>query len=297
MLNSSQVSDEALPKSRRQQRDEKNGPKYTDYVPPPKENALKRKRTDDIEQDQRLKEFLEVMQPSSKTKMWANDDTNISELAVDHVQDVPAAEGESDDEYQMITKKAKTTQKVESPAPNPVSVSEPLKKPDMDDVEHTSNAEDAPGITRDTETAAGLVSDSDWLRSRTNRTLDLVGEDEEIRRPMAESAPTTAPNENIEDVPSLEPQAAEDTSIESQDVATTDALSTAEDKIRQTGRLYLRNLHYDVTSDHLQDHFSKYGSLEEVSAPFIFSVITYNDEYPKIGTTDALHMRSTGRVF
>ena len=67
-----QIADEQLPKSRRQIREEKAAPKSDDYFPPPREEHLLKRKREEAEQDPKLKEFLEIYQPPSKTNIWTD---------------------------------------------------------------------------------------------------------------------------------------------------------------------------------------------------------------------------------
>ncbi|KAF2868668.1 hypothetical protein BDV95DRAFT_118939 [Massariosphaeria phaeospora] len=259
-------SDTDLPKSRRQQKHEQTGPRNDDYIPPPRDLALKRKR-DDAEQDPKLREFLGVMQPPSKKNIWTNNETHMETAAdpiVDVVEEVAAAEGESEDEYQVITKKPKgSLEPVAVVTPQPIlkaaADSEqgiPEVEPDLDEIMRTTTP-DAPLGDE------GPVSDADWLRSRTNRVLELV-EDDEVPLP----AKRVQASESRAKVDGPVELAIQDEHVSSpEDSKANDVSTSEEDKIRDTGRLYLRNLHYDVTEDDLRDHFAKYGSLEEVHVP------------------------------
>ncbi|KAF2681041.1 multiple RNA-binding domain-containing protein 1 [Lentithecium fluviatile CBS 122367] len=256
------IADKDLPKSRRQQREERAEPRHADYVPPPKENSLKRKRGE-TEQDPKLKEFLDVMQPPSKLQGWANEETRLDASvppAVEPAEGVAVADGESDDEYQVLTKKSKTAWQEPSveaqPAPI-VSIAEPPK-----DEEDSVNKEELQEAIDASVPEHGPVSDADWLRSRTNRVLDLVDDDEEP--PAPDIAMRDAGDEAAEDAPEA---ADKPKTSDEQDGHQTDSLPSEEDKIRRTGRLFLRNLHYDVTEDDLREHFSIYGSLEEIHVP------------------------------
>lgn len=136
----------------------------------------------------------------------------------------------------------------------------------------------------------GPVTDDDWLRSRTNRVLELV-EDDEI--PLASTAPVA-----VAQTPAAQPRAPAEPSpvaVEAQpkpqpsaeEQADTTAAPDEEDKIRETGRLYLRNLHYEVTEDEIREQFSKHGALEEVSHDTSLSLPAHTMMNIKIGTTDA----------
>jgi multiple RNA-binding domain-containing protein 1 len=265
----SQISDKELPKSRRQQRIEKSVPAHDEYIAPLQESALKRKRDqDEQEQDPKLKEFLQVYQAPSKTNIWTNGDSHFGgpvaaaeSTAEAAVVPVPVPEDESEDDYQVITKKPRTA----SEAPKAPASSEPIAGaastemgadealPQEDAVDHDDGP---PSQDR------GVVSDIDWLRSRTNRVLDLVQDDEQpsLEMPEPEPAPqlgrATSPSAAGQPVEAVQP------SVQQAEIDP----STEMDKIRETGRLYLRNLHFDVTEDEIREHFSKFGRLEEVCA-------------------------------
>ncbi|USP79226.1 Multiple RNA-binding domain-containing protein 1 [Curvularia clavata] len=262
------IADKELPKSRRQQKLEKSAPVSDEYIPPPRqENELKRKR-DEAEQDPKLKEFLEVYQPPSKTKIWANGESHIGDANVaaadQAVPEVAVPEEESDDEYQVISKKPKVaTEPTATPAHvQSLPVEEPTAEPQAEET-HTGEAME--DVQEALVPEQGPVSDMDWLRSRTNRVLELV-EDDEIPAPSAPAVQTSvsAPAATTDD-------SAEVAEVQQEPPSTAheskDAAQDEEDKIRETGRLYLRNLHYEVTEDDVRERFSKFGALEEVHVP------------------------------
>lgn len=253
-------------------------------MPPQQETNLKRKR-EDVEKDPKLKEFLDVMQIPSKQKAWANDDTQLgvqSASIVEPVEEVVVPAGESDDEYQVLSKKPKIVERQPSPVLDPVVDPRPIVPAANDAPQEADDPEELPDAP---VAEAGPVSDADWLRSRTNRVLDLVEDDEDAplpAPPVKEHAGMIAeqPEERPEaEVAQPEPAPAEQGQGE-------DMAPTEEDKVRQTGRLFLRNLHYDVTEDDLRDQFAKFGTLEEVGyQPFLFH--PHHVMNIKIGTTDA----------
>ncbi|KAF1355955.1 RNA-binding domain-containing protein [Lizonia empirigonia] len=260
------IADELLPKSRRQIKVEKAAPKSDDYFPPPKEdNALKRKR-EQAEQDPKLKEFLEVYQPPSKTNIWTEGDAQIaagnSTVVEEPVKDVVVPADESDDDYQVITKKPKTTatpqeapKETESvPVPEPVIAAPTTAVQDTD-----ATMQDASDVITADQPAA---TDDDWLRSRTNRLLDLV-EDNDVTVAPVSAAKNPAAEKR--DSPVAVEQQPEPT--KSSDEPVVEPGSSEEDKIRETGRLYLRNLHFEVTEEDIRTQFSKHGPLVEVHVP------------------------------
>ncbi|KAB2107045.1 Multiple RNA-binding domain-containing protein 1 [Alternaria gaisen] len=265
------IADKELPKSRRQQKLEKSAPTSDEYRPQRQENDLKRKR-EEAEQDPKLKEFLEVYQPPSKTSIWANGDTQLNDTSVapadEAVPEVAVPEDESDDEYQVISKKPKIAEEPAAVAANPQPTAAEASATELQaEVAGGANAmEDVQGAPA---VEQGPVSDADWLRSRTNRVLELVEDDEAQSNATVATVPQeTAPQTHVTAAPSpgvveaqseLQPQAEE----QPDNAAAPDE----EDKIRETGRLYLRNLHYEVTEDEIKEQFSKHGALEEVHVP------------------------------
>ncbi|KAF1831588.1 RNA-binding domain-containing protein [Decorospora gaudefroyi] len=262
------IADKELPKSRRQLKLEKSAPRNDEYIAPRQEHDLKRKR-DEAEQDPKLNEFLEAYQAPSKTSIWANGDGTMAAAAFsaadEHVPAVAVPEDESDDEYQVIAKKPKiAAESAQVPAATRTVTAEDTSVEEEVRASHAAepmeDMQEAPALEQ------GAVSDADWLRSRTNRVLELVEDDEE---PASKQPPPSAPSPQAQADAQPSPDVVEaDTQPQPPTEAVADPVgSSEEDKIRQTGRLYLRNLHYDVTEEELREQFSKQGALEEVHVP------------------------------
>ena len=100
-------------------------------------------------------------------------------------------------------------------------------------------------------------SDNDWLRARTSRLLDLVGDDENERPSHSENVPDALEGLSIasEDADDAEVHA---TRVESK-----------QDKISTNGRLFVRNLRYAANEDEVEKFFSKLGKVSEVSVEHI----------------------------
>jgi multiple RNA-binding domain-containing protein 1 len=98
-----------------------------------------------------------------------------------------------------------------------------------------------------------VASDSDWLRAKTSRVLDLQDEHTEPAEdePRDETAPVAGQSDEEQGVE--EPAG----SRESSDEKTTPQISTS--------RLFIRNLAFDVSEGDLRSLFSSYGQLSEVS--------------------------------
>ncbi|TVY62706.1 Multiple RNA-binding domain-containing protein [Lachnellula suecica] len=215
--------------------------------------ATKRKRSDADEEDPKLKEFLEVMQPASKTKKWA------AETAEDGINESPAKiqaievpEGESDDEYESVPKKIrkKSPPKPAAPLPIPTQTSE----------ENDPAAEDEPMM----DVGAVDVTDDEWLRSKTSRLLDLM-EPEDIAA-MQHSKPDI---EVVTETTPDEPAVAEEEPAEESNQIVDDAEKTdpVYEEIAANGRLFVRNLPYTASEEDLKAHFEQHGAVEEVHLP------------------------------
>lgn len=217
--------------------------------------SLKRKRSDADEM--KLKEFLEIMQSKSTPKTWATQDVKEPPKKV---QAIELPEAESDSEYEIVPKVSKEQVTQAKPAAFLVpSLTDEAKSPE-------SGQEDPQDLQADS--AARLdVTDDDWVRSRTNRLLDLMD-------------PTDiAPPKTSDDTPN--PSHLHEMSSASADVVVPvaretiaenvmeaelllDELDPTIEAIRSSGRLFLRNLPYSATEDDLRKYFESWGILEEV---------------------------------
>ncbi|KAF2150765.1 RNA-binding domain-containing protein [Myriangium duriaei CBS 260.36] len=227
---------------------------------------LKRKRgsVNDKQDDPKLQEFLNVMQRRSEAQI----------TQTMPVEEAPEAlfSDESDEEIQTISKKAKQSGQDKSqtpavPANDAVGVPEAIQiETGMDDARQSAESNDHVDAT------APPSSDADWLRSRTNRLLDL-GEDADgrtSRKDTSESQAKSASQQAVE----IAPEDDVDSRVEesqTQAPTTTEASLSAVDstiaKIRESKRLFLRNLSYKTTEDDLRETFSQFQSLVEVHVP------------------------------
>ncbi len=287
------IADKELPKSRRQLKLEKAAAQRNNDAwisAETVENEKKRKR-DEAERDPKLREFLDVYQAPSKTNVWNNGDMQVDVAAastaevLETVAVVP--EDESDDEYQTISKRAKTS----SELPEALTPQTPIQKVEQttEVIENTGPAGEAE-ILEEPVPDQGPVSDADWLRSRTKRALDLVEDDELPIEPVKAPSPSRVVPLKQSSPPRAVPEPKSIINDAEKETEAAVPEEDEEDKIRETGRLYLRNLHFDVTEDELRNHFSKYPSLEEVGSfpvPFHFLTLFVAMMNVKIGTTDA----------
>lgn len=216
------------------------------------------------------------MQTSSKTRTWANDDSTAMAMATE--QAVAPINTPSQD----------NTQSEELPShPKKVRVQEPAEaeKPQAMDVEKSNEdvEEDTP-VQEETEAAqdeAGPVSDSDWLRSKTSRLLGLLDENEQAEFDQHKAAQPAESSSDVEesrtaafeDAPP--PPVTDDAAVEDVDAVETtpERPDPNVDLIRDSARLFLRNLAYDTTDADLQPLFAPFGKLDEVSDCSLFLLL------------------------
>ncbi|KAJ5084814.1 hypothetical protein NUU61_009393 [Penicillium alfredii] len=230
------------------------------------DNTLKRKRDAEAKpQDPKLQEYLSLMQHSSKTRTWANDDD-----IAKPTDDVAPAINQSSQEINISeelpsqSKKAKTdgvmTERNMQPQPMVVD-----RNSDEGQGEAPTQNDSAAS-----EAEAKPVSDDDWLRSKTSRLLGLLDEEEQAefeKQPVDQPAvpPTDSTDESrnaaIENIPS---QATQDD--DTAQVAPT--VDTNVELIRSSARLFVRNLAYDTTEADLQPLFAPFGKIEEIHIAF-----------------------------
>ncbi|CAI0392517.1 unnamed protein product [Linum tenue] len=195
--------------------------------------------------DLQLREFLEVMKPRAKSKLWA-DDSLIAAAA---------------DQSGKVGKKP--SQKEKGNKEKPVSL----------DVELKESASEKPNIINE-----AVVSDMDYFKSRMKKHWsdsdsdrdddDLDGEghgDDDVR-----SSPNQSPNKNndlrvdklSEDIDPAEVE--EGIPPGGFNDKTVDTSSNFKDEDFEAGRLFIRNLSYSATEDELEEHFSQLGDTSEV---------------------------------
>ncbi|OTB05056.1 hypothetical protein M426DRAFT_320117 [Hypoxylon sp. CI-4A] len=253
------------------------------------DNAKKRKRDVPDESDPKLKEFLSVMQTA---KLSAS---TIHGIATESTEEPPAKdeafvvdEGASDDEYEVIPAKRKKVQPLEDRksvvnvatetnghVQTDINVPDVLDDPARELVENQTMTTIANSTGVATRPAA---TDDDWLRSRTNRLLDLVDDDDVVPlAPQSAVAPSVPSNPELElpevvDVTVDDDQEMMDRSPQSEteepETKTgAEAKDDILDTIGKTRRLFVRNLPYSATEDDLRSYFAKYGEVEEVHVP------------------------------
>lgn len=125
-----------------------------------------------------------------------------------------------------------------------------------------------------------VTNDNEWLRAKTSRLLDLMGSDLEDDEP----ATPRPENRSNEAVPTRQDEKTAQPTTSSMSPPGT----STQDYLSSTGRLFVRNLPYTANESEIENLFSKYGRLKEVSFFLIQSLIFHDERL--IGTAYAMQL-------
>lgn len=244
----------------------------------------KKTKTDDAgtSADPKLREFLKVMGKPRESAL-ADASGAGDENPTHAVPEVALPEGESDDEYEKIPSRREKQEKHKSepplrasvvkaqvPAPLPPSKEEGQQGvyDDLEGGAASGDVEKPESADQDNE-GAPHATDDDWLRSRTNRLLDLMDPEDLPPQPTGDTGNAEPPGdtdghpepeethqESPQEVADEEPSVKMDVDQPSED-------GTVE-TIRRTSRLFVRNLPYGATEDDIRACFEKFGTIQEV---------------------------------
>ncbi|EON98528.1 putative pre-rrna processing protein [Phaeoacremonium minimum UCRPA7] len=261
------ISDPSLPNARRARYDDVGVP--TQALEPKREEATsdqqpkKRKREDLDESDKKLKEYLEVMKTGQVSSNKLEGIMDPGQPDVGKEEPALQIEAESDDEYETIpTRPAKkpreaTEGREAEPATQDLRVADVVKGQDPPTLPEASRP-----------TADVNATDDDWLRSRTNRLLDLVDPDDpEVA--VKQQSSQVVPKQGSQDIPAdgspVSPGVVDQDVVEDHEEQPAHHVDqdSAVDTIRGTARLFLRNLPYSATEEDLRSHFETFGEVKE----------------------------------
>ncbi|WLF79986.1 Multiple RNA-binding domain-containing protein 1 [Lodderomyces elongisporus] len=215
---------------------------------------------EEMENDPKFREYMEVMKPSHEVKSWANDaiadgsgGRSAKELEdalagdtkpiAQNYDVIEAKESASDDEYEDFSKIEARKGGEEGEEGEEDKEEEMMMMMSLDNVENN--------LAKDEN-----VSDLDWLKSRSIR----IKENGEVPESALEND-SLKQNEGIN--PSTVLETTEVSVPVSKSVQKTEEEKTLE-KLQDTGRLFIRNISYEATEDDFRELFSPYGALEEV---------------------------------
>ena len=258
----------------------------------------------------KLQEFLEVMQPPSKSKIWQNQAAATQDVTNSTIVILERGKNgaRSDEEYEPVPKKLKNegesegkTQLLEPPntEADPPQSEEATKRARIEIEADRQELSDA----------LPAASDADWLRLRTSRLLGLVDDDNALDReasPEHEEVHQKVTQSMVEEAKSSggadERIQMNHEASEANETAVASPSPELEDRKISNGRLFVRNLTYTVTEEELRQHFAAgaYGTIEEVGCSMYNTNSISSFDLVMIiliGTAYAMHVMSTGRVF
>lgn len=194
--------------------------------------------------DPRLQEFLQVMQPRAKSKLWENDSI------VSHTADINGEVG----------KKGSQGKKEGKEKLVPVEVEIDKGNSDTDEESNDPARDEA-------------VSDMDYFRSRVKKELsdsesesggsDDDDDDDKNDNCNDKDEDSDLSNESLQRGNVAQAEVAEDTHAEDHENPSS-TLKDEKEEILETCRLFVRNLPYTAIEDELEEHFSKFGNISQV---------------------------------
>ncbi|XP_006827686.3 LOW QUALITY PROTEIN: multiple RNA-binding domain-containing protein 1 [Amborella trichopoda] len=213
------------------------------------------------DQDPQLQEFLEVMQPRSKSKLWANDTIISDEHHTSNRKEIHPSKG-----------KSKETNKMEDEVGAEIIDGEKL--PNEGSLSRS--------LPRESNDVAGnpAVSDMDYFKSRVRKDWSDSEADE---RESSDKCPSDNEDTGIDSelyegenlsskAGELHEKTGEDNLpevpdgevFEDGDNPSSSLISDEQAQVLETGRLFVRNLPYTATEDELAELFKKYGDISQV---------------------------------
>ncbi|XP_022865573.1 multiple RNA-binding domain-containing protein 1-like [Olea europaea var. sylvestris] len=231
-----------------------NGPKGSKVVAA--KGEIKKSKKDDGNDDPQYQEFLQVMQPRSKSKMWANDALT-----------APSLEKGKDASNRKLQVKDSHWK-----------LDEPSAQFEGTVANENIILENQEAVTADSLVHNEIVSDMDYFKSRVKKEWsDLESndaDDSDMDDDSDSSGKTLNKNKHGPVGDTLEPEISEgetedvSSEISSEKIFHSDDLSSStkdeKEGILETGRLYIRNLPYTATEEELEEHFRKFGDISEV---------------------------------
>lgn len=235
-------------------------------------NQRKRKRESGVigKENQKLQDYLKVMQPPSKSKIWSNEDS----IGTRSIQLAPESR------MKERTDDSKDEELEHMPEKNEFSINvgskEAAQKTDPKSNQMPSVLPNVNPGTIDkvlsTDPIPASTSDADWLRLRTNRLLDLPGTDELLNDVIASSKygseqPESCKKTSTTLVSNTGTQSG--INLNGKNLIEGGPCKLGEADEVPSRRLFVRNLSYATTSKDLREYLESQGqtSIEEVKVP------------------------------
>ena len=216
----------------------------------------------------KLQEFLEVMQPPSKSRIWENQDAPTAQTSAQanlKVENTVVREAQSDEVYENVPKKRRKERKSENKDVAPAETSVSLQAPSTEAATIPTDLDLSQEAPQEPFDISLVASDADWLRSRTSRLLGLVDDNDLQTTAPPGEAPTD--NAGLSEVPELVKEGSMSETSVQMDKEVQIEEDVFENQARGNGRLFVRNLTYTITEEELRKHFEDegHGAIGEVS--------------------------------
>lgn len=194
---------------------------------------------DNRNDDPQLKEFIEVMLPRSKAKLWSNDTSTVAPM-------------------EQEKKASKKSIKVEGGGNNKNIAS----KLDETDESESGSSDGEAVVTCDLDPAQ-TASDMDYFRSKIKTKWSDSESDEEDTE-NKHGADQDIQKKQTKKIDMLEEDDSKEGNEEGKSDVTAEADQLDENEDFEAGRLFVRNLPYTATEDELEEHFSTFGNVSQV---------------------------------
>lgn len=245
----------------------------------------KRKR-DTIEQfngKPKLQEYLQVMQPPSKSKIWSNEDVTRPQGASHPIIGSPrqvAIEEYDDRDYDNVLKKSKDVVRPDQFKESLFSL-EGISSTVPPVTQQEDEISEEPSLLLNQQLS--VASDGDWLRSRTGNLVESDGTGDAIPPKTFPGTDEVLVKESIT-THQLPRSIMSDIGIQAEPESESRVSGPTLDSINAADRVFVRNLAYTCTEDELREFFTsqELGSIQEVISNFCFPVFTgkFYDEHP-----------------
>ena len=224
------------------------------------EKKRKRDGTAEGEGIPKLQEFLEVMQPLSKSRIWENQDAAVAQASAQanlKAENTVVQEAQSDEVYENVPKKRRKERKSEDKDVAPAETSVPLQGASTEARTIPTDLDLSQEAPQEPFDKSLVASDADWLRSRTSRLLGLVDDNDlQITAPSGETPTDTT---GLSEVPELVKEGSVSETRVQMDKEVQIEEDVVEDQAAGNGRLFVRNLTYTTTEEDLRKHFEVEG--------------------------------------
>ncbi|XP_060195595.1 uncharacterized protein LOC132624868 [Lycium barbarum] len=212
----------------------------------------KNSKQESKDEDPQLQEFLEVMQPRSKSKFWANDALTAPSLSRSKKDGNKQSQGKETNQGKMDTDDSELNEVIKKE--ESLSDSEKSEKPD--------------GSRND-----AVMTDTDYFKSRVRKDWS---DSESCEDDGCDNESDAGGAKNSEDANAdniLEPDDTEEllndlfSRSNNESLEPADPLSSVKDENEEdleSGRLFVRNLPYTTTEEELEEHFRAFGNVSQV---------------------------------